>query len=213
MARAPGSSHVQLGRAHGGPGRLDACVDIIAHLRQEVLGPRAVVVRLVDGKRRIATRGHGVLDRGGRGPGASPRFLDRGRAGVTSAASVGHAIRRHELALEERLDTAQVIVRVVGLCLQSGHGRFGRRSLSRTRELRVADARPASRRPISDAADAIDFRCASTSLRASARSARPEPVAPHRDGSRWQRGDLLLHVLVVGDPQSTMDRSPEARSR
>ena len=80
---------------------------------------------MVDGKRRITASGRGVLDGGRRGPRAAPRFLHRGRADITSAAGVGHAIRRHELALEERLDPAQVIVRVVSLGLQPGHGGFG----------------------------------------------------------------------------------------
>ena len=70
-----------------------------------------------------------MLDRGRRRARAPPRFLERSRAGVTAAAGVRHAIRRHESALEERLDPAQVIVCVDSLSLQLGHGRFGRRSL------------------------------------------------------------------------------------
>jgi len=62
---------------------------------------------LVDGKRRIAASGHGVLD-GGRGArGRAATLLECGPAGVTSAAGIGHAVRRHELTLEERLDPAR----------------------------------------------------------------------------------------------------------
>jgi len=86
-------------------------------------------MRLLDSKRRIAASGHRVLDRGRRGPRAASCFLDRGRGCVAFGAGVGHVIRRHGLPFEERLDPAQIVVRVVSLGLHPGHRRFGRRSL------------------------------------------------------------------------------------
>src|SRR6185436_16794848 len=95
-------ANVELGRSHARLGGLPARVEI-TDLGQEVFSPRLLVVRLVDRKGRITASGHGVVDRGGSGPRASSRFLQRGRADVTSATGLGHAIRRHEPALEQWL--------------------------------------------------------------------------------------------------------------
>jgi hypothetical protein len=171
---------------------------------------------LVDGKHRIAASGDGVVDRGGGSARASPPFLERGRARVTSAPSFGDAVRRHEPALEERLDPAQVILRVIGLGLQLEHGRFGGRTLllganllrSRRRQggLAATDLRPSrGDRP----ALRVDFLENERHVGAGTGQSRLVGPAIDREEELSRAHVLVVHDAQVHDRTADLGRDPD----